>query len=307
MVRISSFGQQQLLIRAIQDNQRALFEDQRQISTGKKADNFQGLAGQTNTVLGSRSFLSRVETYQETISTVRGKLDANDVQIGGIIKSVETLRDTIRTSIANSQAEGLSEQLKLTFEFTSNALNTNFGGSFLFSGAGADVTPVNVTDLAGLAALPAISDAFDNAAQPFVAKIADGVDTEFGLLADDIGSAVFTELRNLYNLDQGVNGPFDGPLNPTQFALLQTQLVNLETALDGLRAVQTKNGLAFERLEVVDEQHADTSVFLQTFIADIEDVNLAEAISSLNSNQLALEASFRSIGSLTQLSLLNFL
>jgi len=305
MVRISSFGQQQVLVRAIQQNQRALFEDQRQISTGKKADSFQGLAGQTNTALGSRSFLSRVETYQETIATVRGKLDANDVQLSGIISSVEALKETIQTALANSQAEGFSESLEQTFKFVSNSLNTNFGGTYLFSGAGADVAPVNVSDLAGLAALPAVADAFDNSPQPSVAKIADGIETEFGLLADDIGSDLFTELRDLYNLDQTT--PFDGPLTPAQFASLQTQLSSLDDALDGLLQVQTSNGLAFKRLEVVDQQHSDTNVFLQTFIADIEDVNIAEAITRLNGDQLALEASFRSIGTLTQLSLLNFL
>jgi len=307
MVRVSSFGQQQVLIRGIMDNQLEVFQGQRQISSGKKHDDYQGLAGQTNTVLGSKAFQARVESYQQTINTIRGKLDANDVQVSGMIDAMEQLKESIQTALANNTAEGFSELLDQTFNFISNGLNTNFDGTYLFSGAETGTIPVNVTELSDLAALGSVSDAFDNASVAFEARIADGVDLEFGLLASDLGEDVFQEMLDLYNLDNGVNGPFEGELDGTQFNLLQGQLSSLESAIDGLRQVQVTNGLAFERLEVVDEQHADTVVFLETFVADIEDVDIAEAITKLNNDQLALEASYRAIGSLSQLSLLNFL
>ena len=307
MVRVSSFGQQQVLVRGIMENQTKVFEGQRQISSGKLHTDYQGLAGQANTVLGSRSFQSRIEGYQQTIDTIRGKLDANDVQIGGVIDAMETLKDAVQTSLANGQAEGFSELLDQTFSFISNGLNSNFDGTYLFAGADTGTIPVNVTELADLAALGGVSDAFDNSSVAFEARIADGVDLEFGLLADDVGTDIFTEMLALYNIDQGGSGPLDGKLTDTQFGLLQGQIASLESSLDGLRQVQVKNGLAFERLEVVEEQHADTVVFLETFIADIEDVDIAEAVTKLNNDQVALEASYQAIGSLTRLSLLNFI
>ncbi len=307
MVRISSFGQQQVLIRSIMDNQSEVFEGQRQISSGKKTTEYKGLAGQTNTVLGSRSFQARIESYQQSIDTIRGKLDANDVQISGIIGAMESLKTAVQDALANNQAEGFSELLDQTFNFISNGLNTNFDGTYLFSGAETGTVPVNVTELADLAALPAVSDAFDNASVGFEARIADGVDLKFGLLANDVGEGIFQELLDLYNFDQGASGPFQGELDATQFGQLQGQITSLESAIDGLRQIQVKNGLAFERLEVVDEQHADTAVFLETFIADLEDVDIAEAVTKLNNDQLALEASYQAIGSLSQLSLLRFL
>lgn len=307
MVRVSSFGQQQVLIKGIIDNQLEVFEGQRQISTGKKHTDYQGLAGQTNTVLGSRAFQSRIESYQQSIDTIRGKLDANDVQLTGMIESMEALKTMVQSTLANNQAEGFSELLDQTFNFISNGLNTNFDGTYLFSGAETGTIPVNVTELSDLAALPSVSDAFDNASVAFEARIADGVDLEFGLLANDVGATAFQQMLDLYNLDQGVNGPFEGELTDTQFGLLQGQIASLESAIDGLRQIQVKNGLAFERLEVVDDQHADTVVFLETFIADIEDVDIAEAVTKLNNDQVALEASYRAVGSLSQLTLLRFL
>lgn len=305
MVRISSFGQQQVLIRSIMNNQQEVFEGQRQISTGKKTDEYRGLAGQTGTVLGSRSFKSRIETYQQTIDTIRGKLDANDVQIEGVLDAMDKMKETIQTTLANGQAEGFSEMLTQTFKFVSNALNTNFDGTYLFSGAKTGTEPVNVTTLADLDGLASVSDAFDNGSVAFEAKIADGVELEFGLLASDLGEGVFQELLDLYQFDQ--SDPLQGELSATQFSFLQGQMASLETAIDNLRQIHVTNGLAFERLEVVDEQHTDTAVFLEKFISDVEDVDIAEAVTKLNNDQLALEASYRSISSLSQLTLLQFL
>jgi len=307
MVRVSSFGQQTLLIRSIMENQQKVFDGQRQISTGKKTDDFRGLAGQTNTVLGSRSFKTRIETYQQTIDTIRGKLDANDVQIEGMLGAMEKLKETIQTTLANGQAEGFSEMLEQTFKFVSNALNTNFDGTYLFSGAKTGSQPVNVTSLADLDALASVTDAFDNGDVAFEARIADGLDIEFGILASDLGEGVFQEMLDLYQFDQGASGPLQGELDATQFSFLQGQLQTIDMAIDNMRQIHVTNGLAFERLEVVDEQHTDTSVFLEKFIADLEDVDIAEAVTKLNNDQVALEASYQSISSLSQLTLLRFL
>lgn len=303
--RVSSFGQQQLLVRSIMNNQSELFDAQRQVSTGKKADDFKGLAGETGTILGARSFKSRIETYQQTIDTIRGKLDANDVQIGGVLDGMEDLKSNIQTMLANGQARGFDELIEQTFRFTVNSLNTNFDGTYLFSGAETGTQPVNVSTLAELSAAPTTADVFDNASIAFEARIADGVSLEFGLLASDLATGIFDELKALY--DQHQLTPFDGEIDQTQFDFLQASLQTLTTAIDDLRRDHVSNGLSFERLEVVDQQHVDSVLFLETFISDMEDVNIAEAVTRLNNDQIALEASYQAISSLNQLTLLRFL
>lgn len=318
MVRVSSFGQQQLLINGIFENQTRVAEAQQQITTGKKTDEFRGLAGETGAALGTRSFQARIETYQQSIRTIRGRVDANDVQIGGVIDSLQSLRENIQTALANNTAEGFSEVLDTTFRFTVNALNTNLDGTFLFSGASTGTPPVTVNTLAELQTLTGVTtptvvtgdlnDAFDNSTQAFSARIADGVDIEFGILASELATETFTVMHNLYNYDLDVAlGPLDGALTTAQFTFLQTQLQELSTAIDGMRQLEVQNGLVFSRIDVVEQQHKDTSIFLETFTADIEDVNIAEAITRLNNDQTALEASYRAVSTLNDLSLLRFL
>lgn len=317
MVRVSSFGQQQLLLQGIFQNQNSLAEAQRQITTGKRTDEFRGLAGETSTVLGTRSFRARIETYQETIATVRGRLDANDVQLGGIIEALEALKENIQVGLANRQAAGFEPLLGTTFSFAINSLNSNLDGSFLFSGARTGLAPVNVASLPELQTLSGVTTptattadiegAFDNASEAFRARIADNVDIEFGLLADDVATEAFTVLLNLYNFTNSAAGPLDGELDQTQFDFFQAQLGELDNAITGIREQQVRNGLIFQRLDVADEQLTDTNLFLETFISDLEEVDIAEAITRLENDQLALQVSYQAVATLNQLSLLNFL
>mgnify|MGYP002641411519 CR=1 FL=1 len=307
MVRVSSFGQQQILIQHLMQNQVRLFDDQRQVTTGKIADDFAGLAGKTNTSLGARSFFSRTESYQSTIKTVRGKMDAYDVQLNGILDSARDFEQFVRISIGQSTAEGFSEMLDQTYGFTSTALNTSIGGSYIFAGTKTGVAPIQETNLTNMVALPAVGDVFANSLNKFVGRIADGVEMEFGVLASDVGQDLFTVLKDIKDFNTGPSGPLQGNLTQTQVDFLKAKLLEIGTAIEGIQKLQVRNGLGFKRLDVVESQHADTAIFLEKFISDIEDVNMAEAISNLNKDQLVLEASYRSIGQLGNLSLLKFL
>ncbi|WND02066.1 flagellin [Temperatibacter marinus] len=307
MTRVSSFGQQTLLLRGMMNNQESVFKAQQQITTGKKSTDYAGTAGDTATILGAKNFKSRVETYQSSIATIRGKLDANDVQLEGMLNSMRSLKETTQTALANYQAEGLIPLLEQGFKFIVNGLNSNLDGTFLFSGAKTGTKPVNVDEISDLSSLGSISDAFENSDIGFEARIADGVELEFGLLADEIAEDAFQVMHDIYDYNVTNPGALEGELDSTSYAFIQSKISELDTVIDDMLQIQVSNGLAFERLEVVDNQHKDTVNYLETYIADLEDVDLAEAITRLNNDQVALEASYQAVSSLTQLSLLRFL
>ena len=305
--RVSTAGQQQVILTGLFQNQARVFEGQRQINTGKISDDYAGLAGNASTILDSRAFQARVETYRSSIDTVRGNLEANDNQLQGMISAMEELQDQIRAAIANNEAQGFSELLDQTFSFVTSTLNTSFNGAFLFAGADTGTRPVNVNTLPDLAALGTVADAFDNSDVGFQARIADDVDIQFGLLADDIATDSLQVMLDLYNFDTGAGGPFDGELTAAQVTELQARLGDIDNAIGTLRTQQANNGLVFGRLEVVDEQHAETRDFLRIFIDELEGVDVAEAITNLDLDRVALQASYQAVASLNQLTLLNFI
>ncbi|MCG8503129.1 MAG: hypothetical protein MI755_00865 [Sphingomonadales bacterium] len=307
MTRVSSFGHTQAMINSILSNQQRVFTAQKQVNSGRVADEFRGFSGQTTALLGAQSLKIRTDSYTSTIKTVNGRLEGNDVQLEGILEQVRELRQAMLVSISEEKAFGFEDQLKSVFNFTASALNTNIGGVFIFAGSKTDVPPVSVSTVDDLLALATSDDAFENDNIPSRARVADNVEVDFGLLADDIASEVFASIRRIAEFHNGPSGPLDGELDSVQRAFLVNELPLLDQAIQQAQSVQVRNGIQFGRLETLGDQHADSSVFLETFIADIQDVDIAEAVTRLNNDQLALQASYQLVGQLADLSLLNFL
>ena len=55
------------------------------------------------------------------------------------------------------------------------------------------------------------------------------------------------------------------------------------------------------------DRHEGMAAYFAKFIGDIEDVDLAEALTRLNQDQAAAEAAGRMIAQINQMSLLNFM
>ncbi|MFQ5347392.1 MAG: flagellin [Rhodothalassiaceae bacterium] len=307
MTRISSFGQQGVLLQATLRNQEQLFRAQKQITTGKKASQFRELGSRVQEALNARQSREAVATFRSTIQQVRQTVDAYDVQIGAVADAARSLQQAVVTAVGQEDATGLMASLDQAFTIAVSALNTRINGNFIFGGARTDQPPVTVSTLSDLQALALSSDAFGNDQTIRSAFIAEGTDIKFGQLANGVASEIFASFKRIADFDAGPSGPLSGKLTAAQRAFLETEIGNIESAVQQIQSAQVKNGLASNRLDVADAQHESTQVFLESLVSDIEDVNLAEAVSRLNQDQVALQASFEALRTLGQLSLLNFL
>jgi len=308
MTRVSSFGQQsQLLLNALRNQERVALTQQ-QITTGKKANSFRDLTPEVQKALDARQALSGVFAFRETIQQVRQQIDSMDLQLTAAVDSARELKQGMVTALGQQDATGLLTTLDQTFQRVVSALNTRSNGSHIFAGARTDQPPVTVSSLNDLQALGAAADAFNNDDNRRRAAIAEGVELEFGQLADEIGSEILQVVKDIADFsDTNPDGPLDGDLTPAQRSFLEGRIGDLESAIQTAQAVQADNGLNSNRLDVVDDQHASMEVFLQGLIGDVEDIDLAEAVTRLNQQQTTLEASFRAIGTLSRLSLLDFI
>lgn len=308
MTRVSSFGQQsQLLLNALR-NQERLAQTQEQITTGKKASTFNQLSPDVQKALDARQTLSGVRTFRDTISQVRQQIDGMDLQLTATVDTARDLKQAMVTAIGQQDATGFVTILDQSFQLVRSALNTRVNGNHIFAGGRTDEPPVNISTLADLQALPTAADAFSNDQTRRRAIIAEGVELEFGQLADDFGLEIMESIKRIADFNAtNPDGPFDENLTAGQRSFLEGEIANLESAIQKAQSVQAANGLNSNRLDVVDEQHSSTENFIQTLIGEIEDIDLAEAVTRLNQQQTTLEASFRAIGTLSRLSLLDFL
>lgn len=307
MTRVASFSHNQTLISGILRNQADVFTAQQQVTTGKRSDDYKGIAQDTSTLVSAQSLKSQASTFIRTGERVKQRLETNDIQLSAVIDTARDLKQTITQALANDSGAGLDEAARSSFNLIGASLNTSVGGSYLFAGSRIATKPFTPNTLDDLAALPSAGAAFANDNLKATASVTEHLDIEYGVVASDVAEPLTDWLRNYAQFNAGPNGNISGPLTPAQRTYLEGQLGALESAIQHSQSYQVSNGLKQSQVDQVSAQLQTRATFLETFVSDIEDVNVAEAISRLQNDQTALQASYQAYSKLSDLSLTRYL
>ena len=224
-----------------------------------------------------------------------------------LVNVAKDLREVVFGAMNANSGLALRTTIDDLYGTTVSLLNTRDGNRYIFSGSRTDTAPVVSTTPAALEALGAGNEllAFTNNSLKSQAKVDDNLTVTYGVLASDIAEDLFEIMQDLM-IYETANG-FDNPMTTAQQAFLVSKIADLNTAFDTLNVAQATNGSVMSTLEDVQRRHDEDRNFLRSLIGDIEDVDLAEAITRLNQEQLALEASFQVFSTLNRITLLDFL
>ena len=247
-----------------------------------------------------------IKAFDNNTIQQRAKIDENQTLTYGVL--------------ADGAATELFESIQRLVLFDNGThyclLNTRENGRYIFSGTRTDTPAVNATTTTALAALGSgnHAQAFDNNTIQQRAKIDENQTLTYGVLADGAATELFESIQRLVLFDNGTNnfgfttsGPFANELTDDQRDFLIQELAQITQAVDETNIAVAENGVHMRSLEDAQQRHEADRIFIRVFIGDIQDVNAAEAISQLNLDQLALDASFRVYAQLTRLSLIDFI
>jgi flagellar hook-associated protein 3 FlgL len=235
------------------------------------------------------------------------RLDVQDAQLSQLSELANEIRTTITKASADRDGTSLMSQLEAYFDQIVGVMNSKDANGYIYAGDNNQTAPVVVNSLADLAALPTVADAFANGPIKTEVKIGDSQNVEVGLLASDLATDLFDLLRQVAQFDAGVNGPFSGTTTPAQQTFLESMIPTAMTAQRNVNAQAAANGIHYQTVKQAMEQLEASSVVYKGFVANIEDVDMAEALARLNQNQVALQAAFQVTSTLNRLSLLNYL
>ena len=90
-------------------------------------------------------------------------------------------------------------------------------------------------------------------------------------------------------------------------AIPRTPDAVLDFWLGPLRGIEAENGVRMQELDKIMMRQSGDLVFWRSYISDIEDVDIGEAIAKLNNDRTALEASTQVVARLSRVSLLDFI
>jgi len=279
----------------------------RQVATGKVADNYAGYRDKTAIMEAARSASARADANAATAVQAAARLDVQDTQLSQLSDLANEIRVAITKAAADRDGTSLMSQLDAYFDQVVGIMNAKDANGYIYAGDNNQTPPVVVNSLADLAALPTVADAFVNGTIKTEVKISETQNVEVGLLASDLATELFNLLSQVAQFDSGVDGPFSGTTTPAQQTFLESMIPTAIDAQHGVNAQAAANGIHYQTVQKAVQQLQASSVVYKGFVSNIEDVDMAQALAELNQNQVALQAAFQVTSTLNRLSLLDYL
>ncbi len=180
-----------------------------------------------------------------------------------------------------------------------DGLNTQYNGSYLFSGSKVTTPAVSVQSVQTMSAT------FQNDQNAAAAQLNETAKVPTGQLASNIGGALFTAFSAVQTLNAGT--PLSGPLTSAQMTALTGLLQSFDSANSGITQAQAQNGLAQNQVDTIKDTQTQRQTDLTNTIADMANVDMGQASANLAQAQTALQASARVFQTLQSTSLLNYL
>lgn len=306
--RVSTNAQTQFMLSQIGQANLNLDQTQNQVASGKIATDYAGLGDKTAILEAARSAASRADAYQSATQLALTQADLQNTQLSTLSNLAGQLRQAVTTALANNDASTLMTQAQSIYDQAVQILNTkDANGNYMYGGNKDNVPPVKAANLSDLSALPSAASAFDNGTVARSVNVADGETVKIGLLGSDIGTGLLQSLKNIADFNAGANGNFGQKLTGVQSDFLSGAIQSATAVSQNLNNVAAANGYTYNRLQDASDRQQATSTLYKGFTSDLEDVDMAQAVSKLNQNQVALQAALQVTSQLNKISLLNYL
>ncbi|MBZ6379218.1 flagellin [Pacificimonas flava] len=300
-MRIATMPLQLTMSDAIQRTQGRLADIQSQLSTGKKAPNLAALGNETVRNMSAHSMVSRQEAELQVAQRLQTTMSLYDAHITQMDDVTSGLKNDLLTAIGTGRAEGLQAAIESAFDQLRGSLNTSEGDVYLFGGSQTDKTPFLPEKVQDLAGLPD-ADVFANDDVKAKARVAEGVDITYGVLASDVAGKLTSALRTLAEA-----GHIGATPTEAQKTALQTAVGQIDDALADIRSSNAANGRRQLQADQLTERTEDRILVLKSVIAENEDADLAQVAVDLAQQQARLEASYQVFARLSSLSLGDYL
>ena len=306
-MKISSNQYYEVLTKQLAKQQESIGELQTQLATGKKtavpsSDIESSLEG-----LSIKSVLQRQSAYETNLSYVRDRLTIEESVVTSFQDYVYRLKDLAITAFSGTysdddigfmkaEAEGVLEEL-ISLSNSRDSQN-----SYLFSGTSTNIQPFQKQADGSIA--------YKGNSAELKIQVDSGYEVKINSSGANLAGQIErtnqngnTQNINIFEVARdfiaalGTNTKVDISRSIDEFDELGNQ-VGGQIANLGIR-----QNLLEERLEIIEEK----KTVYEQLLSNIEDTNYSEAITSLSSDMLALEAAQNTFAKVTQMSLFNFL
>ena len=278
-----------------------------ELSSQKVATDLAGYGSTAGTLTAVNSVSARLTSYVANAQALSGKLGVQDNALSQVASAAQSARTAVAEALANNSGEDLMTTLQAQLSTAAGALNTQYGGQYLFSGGQANTAPVAASQLSDLTAASPSSSIFRNGTTAQVSRLDDSTVVQTGVLASDAGGPLMSALAAVQAYDAGPNGPLSGTLTANQASFLSGVLSQFDTAISSANTVVADNGVVAQEVDAKTTQLSDQQTALAGVVSNITVPDEAQVATQLSLAQTTLQASAQIFSSLQSDSLLQVL
>jgi len=315
--RITNRYTSESIINNLLSNRSKLVNLQEQISSGKRISKISDDVLASVSVVSTNNSLGKIENYLKNINNAQGEIDVAENALLTTIESLHTVKElTIQALNDTSGAEELAvinAQIKQIIQQVKDLGNTKYGEKFVFGGLQIEPTPFTAPTEGEVQYNGSSSTNYQRKIE-----ISDGVTVPINL----DGGQIFGECYTAdWDSNAGTADTLDGNgllktlitlseelgTVPADKSVIRGKLDNLETDLQTLLNSQAQIGSLSSRLEMTKTNLEENQINLKKIKSGAEDIDMAKAISDLQYQQTALQASLQVSAQVIQPSLLDYL
>ncbi|MDE3156040.1 MAG: flagellar hook-associated protein FlgL [Acidobacteriota bacterium] len=251
----------------------------------------------TVVAIGQQTEIGALQQYSNTASAATSKLSVTDSVLSDMVTQLTAAKSSaasvLVSTVTPSQMQGAVMQLQSIRDALVSDFNTQYQGSYIFSGSKATTQPF--TETAG------VVSAYQGDASPVSVNIDRQITVPTSLDGGQIaqGSAatdVFTDISNLITAIQA---------NDTTG--INTGMTNLDAAFNRVVSAQTGVGISLQTLQAQQSRLTSAQQAATTQLSKAQDANMAQAISDMTSAETANRAALGAVATINKVSLLDYI
>ena len=302
MTRVANLAQHNQLTSLIFGTQSRINDFNLQVASGKNSQDYKGISAESSRLVSLEVSHTRVSQFVRNNEDAERQLTTMETNVAQILDIMTEFKTLLVSALNadNAQDLNMTQQAQQMLDQVAALLNEEEAGRFLFAGSMTNTQPVDLTALPVAYTVPTVDG--DSAAyyqgdtRQHVIRAAENFDITYGVHAGEQGFE-----RAIRALDVVIKG------GPTDRTTLEHALGIVNQTLEDIPDIRTRIGVSHSAITDTNVKHQEFLLFTERTISEIENVDLAKAVTQMNAAQVSLDASFLTLARLGELTLMNFL
>lgn len=294
--RVATFAHSGKLLSLAMETQARLADKQVQEASGLVSSTYAGLETEGEIVVNLEVSLTRAQSYLSSAETALNRVETMYSATGSVSDILTTLRSEITGTITSDEIADLQTLAAGYLEDITSLLNTQYEGRYLFAGSLTQEAPVDTSSYVVTDLTTADTSYYSGDSEIQTARISADRYLAYGVTADN--EAFEETLSVLSYLANATDLTLDD-LSDLSDAVVDAQ--------DKVIAVQTTLSVKASTLETAIAREEEYITTLSNTISEKKSVDIVAIAAEISTMEAQLQASYSIIGSLSDMSLTDYL